>query len=175
MANLNAANPNGANTTPVSPPLPGLADIQEPLLANDWYFAPIWSLLLLLIVVLTIVAGYRWWRYYQAQKPVKYALAELDAIDLTAPNAAEMITTLMKRLILTQAPAHPAITMNGKPWQQFLTSSMPPNALPAEPLPDLLALHYQSAPAEADIRRYASFAATWLKRVKLTNSGAANA
>jgi hypothetical protein len=162
MANLNAA-----NVTPPQAAMPGLADIQEPLLANDWYRAPGWLLLLATLLLLLGYAGYRWWRYQQQQKPVTFALAELAKLDLTAPNAAELITTLLKRLLLTQVPAHPALTYSGTAWQQFLLSSLPTGVTPAEPLPDLLALHYQGTPALDDMRRYAVFAALWLQKVKL--------
>ncbi|RVU37637.1 DUF4381 domain-containing protein [Rheinheimera riviphila] len=175
------ANSNAANVAPPEAPIPetatmpGLADIQEPLLANDWYLAPGWSLLLVILVVLLGYAGYRWWRYQQQQKPIKFALAELEKLDLTAPNAAEMITTLLKRLLLTRLPAHPALALSGAAWQQYLMSSLPSSAKPVEPLPDLLALHYQSTPAVDDIRRYAAFAAVWLQKVKFTNTGAPDA
>lgn len=180
MANSNAANaapPEALKPETAIPDtsMPGLADIQEPLLANDWYLAPGWSLLLFILLAILGFAGYRWWRHYQQQKPTKFALAELEKLDLTAPNAAEMITTLMKRLLLTRLPGHPALAFSGVLWQQYITSSLPTNVLPAEPLPDLLALHYQSAPALDDVRRYAVFAALWLKNVKLTQAGATDA
>jgi len=169
------ANSNAANVAPPDTAIPGLADIQEPLLANDWYLAPGWSLLLLILLAMLSYSGYRWWRHYQQQKPLKYALAELEKLDLTAPNAAEMITTLLKRLLLTQSPTHQALTLSGASWQQYLLSSLPAKVKLAEPLPDLLALHYQSAPAIDDIRRYAAFATLWLKHLKLTNAGAPDA
>lgn len=175
------ANSNAANVAPPPTPIaetatmPGLADIQEPLLANDWYLAPGWSILLLLVLGLLGYAGYRWWRYQQQQKPVKFALAELDKLDLTAPDAPEHITTLLKRLLLTRSPAHPALTLSGTAWQQYLIASLPASAQPADALPDLLTLHYQSAPASEDVKRYAAFAAVWLKKVKLTERGAAHA
>lgn len=169
------ANSNAANVAQPQASMPGLADIQEPVLANDWYLAPGWSVLLLILLAVLSYGGYRWWRHYQQQKPLKYALAELEKLDLTAPNAAEMITTLLKRLLLTRSPAHQALTLSGVAWQQYLLSSLPAKVKLAEPLPDLLALHYQSAPAIDDIRRYAAFAALWLKNVKLTNAGAPDA
>lgn len=161
------ANSNAANVTPPQASMPGLADIQEPLLANDWYRAPGGLLLIAILLLLLGYAGYRWWRYQQQQKPVKFALAELAKLDLTAPNAAEQISTLLKRLLLTRLPSHPALTYSGFAWQQFLLSSLPTGVTPAEPLPDLLSLHYQSAPAAEDIRRYAVFAELWLKKAKL--------
>ena len=169
------ANSNAANVTPPQASMPGLADIQEPLLANDWYRAPGWLLLIAILLLLLGYAGYRWWRYQQQQKPIKFALAQLEKFDLSAPNAAEQITTLLKRLLLTRIPAHPALTFSGSAWQQYLMSSLPGNVKLAEALPDLLALHYQSAPAVDDVRRYAVFAAVWLKTVKLTQPGATDA
>lgn len=169
------ANSNAANVIPPQAAMPGLADIQEPLLTNDWYLAPGWSLLLLIFLALIAYGGYRWWRYYLQQKPVKYALAELACLDLTAANAPEQITTLLKRLLLTKAPAHPALTMSGTAWQHYLSTSLPANVKPVEPLPDLMALHYQRSPANEDVRRYAAFAALWMKKVHLCSTGASNA
>jgi len=166
MANSNAANPTSAPAT-----MPGLADIQEPLLANDWYLAPGWLLLLFLLLALLSYATYRWWRYRQLQRPVKFALEALAKLNLSAPDAAEQITQLLKRLLMTLTSTHPAVALSGVAWQQYLMTSLPASALstlPADPLPDLLALHYQQSPAAEDIQRYATFAALWLKTVKVT-------
>lgn len=163
MANSNAAEQALPETS-----LPGLADIQEPLLANDWYLAPGWSLLLILLVALLSYLAYRCWRYRQWQQPVKVALAALAELDLTTADAAEQITRLMKRLLLTRQSAHPAVAFSGTAWQQYLLASLPKADLPADALPDLQALHYQSAPPIADIKRYAAFAALWLKKVNLS-------
>ena len=169
------ANSNAANVAPADVAMPGLADIQEPILANDWYLAPGWFLLLLIILALLGYAGYRWWRYHQQQKPLRYALAELNQLDLTTANAPAQITTLLKRVILTKVPGHPALTLSGTAWQQYLVTSLPPNSNPAAALPDLMALHYQRTPAIEEVRRYADFAVLWLHKVKLSHSGASNA
>ena len=166
------ANSNTANVAPPEATMPGLADIQEPVLANDWYLAPGWSLLFGIFLALVAYGGYRWWRYHQQQKPLRYALAELAKLDLTQSNAPEQITTLLKRLLITKAPAHPAVTLSGTAWQQFLVASLPADVKAAEPLPDLMALHYQGTPAIEDVRRYASFAALWLNKAKLSHAGA---
>ena len=165
------ANSNVANLAPPEATIPGLADIQEPLLNNDWYLAPGWSLLLILFLALCGYAGYRWWRYRQFQKPVQLALAELAKIDVATADAAQQITQLMKRLLITRLPAHPAITLTGAAWQQFLITSLPAavvKKLPADPLPDLLALHYQQTTAPDEIQRYAAFAALWLQKANLS-------
>ena len=169
------ANSNTANITPPEATMPGLADIVEPALANDWYLAPGWSILSGILLALVAYGGYRWWRYVEHQKPIRYALAELAKLDLTQSHAPEQITTLLKRLIITKAPTHPAVTLSGTAWQQYLVATLPANVKTADPLPDLLTLHYQGTPAIEDVRRYASFAALWLKKAKLSHSGASDA
>ena len=124
-----------------------------------------------LVLVILSYAGYRWWHYRQFYKPVKYALKALAELNLSQPNGAEQITQLLKRLLLTRTSKHPAVALSGVAWQQYLMASLPASALsklPADPLPDLLALHYQKSPAAEDIERYAAFAVFWLKAVKVT-------
>lgn len=164
MANSSAAKP-----TPTEATMPGLADIQEPLLANDWYMAPGWIVMLGMLFFGLCYLGYRYWRHYQHQKPVKFALLALSKLDLESSGSVEQITQLIKRLLLTRVSAHPAIALSGAAWQAFLMASLPASArstLPEDPLPDLQALHYQRTPAIEDIQRYAKFAAVWMKTVK---------
>jgi hypothetical protein len=163
------ANSSAAKLAPTEATMPGLADIQEPILANDWYMAPGWIILLGLLLLALSYVGYRYWRYVQCQKPVKFALSALAKLDLETPGSAEQITQLIKRLLLTRVPAHPAIALSGAAWQYFLITSLPKSlrsTLPNDPLPDLQALHYQRAPAIEDIQRYANFAAVWMSKVK---------
>jgi hypothetical protein len=163
------ANSSAAKHSPTEATIPGLADIQEPLLANDWYMAPGWIVLLAVLLFGFIYLCYRYWRHYQHQKPVKFALLTLSNLDLEASGSVEQITQLIKRLLLTRVSAHPAIALSGAAWQAFLMASLPASArstLPEDPLPDLQALHYQRAPAMEDIERYAKFAAIWMRKVK---------
>jgi hypothetical protein len=162
-------NSSTAKHTPTEATIPGLADIQEPLLANDWYMAPGWIVMLGLLMFGFCYLGYRYWRHYQHQKPVKFALLALSKLDLEASGSVEQITQLIKRLLLTRVSAHPAIALSGSAWQAFLMTSLPTSVcskLSDDPLPDLQALHYQRSPAKEDIQRYANFAAVWMKSVK---------
>jgi len=169
MANSNAASPATTQAT-----VPGLADIQEPLLGNDWYLAPGWLVVMLIVLGLIVYVGYRLWNYHLQQKPLRFTLAELARLDLNSADAPEQITTLLKRLLMTKIPGHPALTYSGSAWQQFLISSLPPKITPTAPLPDLMTLHYQASPSAEDIRLYATFAAFWLQKVNLNRLGASH-
>ncbi len=148
--------------TKPDPRLQALADIQEPLLASDWYLAPVWWLLACLVLLLL---GWliRRLRHRQPQQAAKQlALRELDRIDLAQSGSATAITALLKRYVQTKQPQHPALTQTGVQWQQFLVQSLRQPA--AQALPDLLALHYQAAPAAEDLTAYAEFARHWLQQ-----------
>lgn len=147
--------------TEPDPRLQSLADIQEPLLASDWYLAPIWWLLaaLLLLLLLWLL---RLLRQRQPQpQSQQLALSELASIDLQQPASASAITALLKRYLQTKVPQHPALTQTGGQWQQFLQQSLSQPA--AQLLPDLLTLHYQASPATEDLQAYADFARHWLQ------------
>ena len=144
-----------------NPALQQLVDIQEPALGNDWYMAPVWWIAFVLIVVVVVFALRLYQRRQQQQAPRRFALANLARITPETPDAAHQITALLKRLLLTQAPSHPALGYSGEAWQQYLCHSLA--AQYQRPLPDLLALHYQQQPAVEDIALYASFAQQWLQ------------
>lgn len=151
--------------TKPDPRLQALADIQEPLLASDWYLAPIWWLSAALVLLLL---GWLLWRMRQRQPQQaskQLALRELDSIELGQSGSATAITALLKRYLQTKVPQHPALTQTGAQWQQFLLQSLRQPA--AQALPDLLALHYQAAPAEQDLIAYAEFARHWLQHHQL--------
>lgn len=145
-----------------------LADIQEPALGNDWYLAPGWWLLAVLVLTLLWLL-YRKYRQHQLkQAPKGFALKALAALDLGAPDAPAQITALLKRYLLNQQPDHPALSYSGAAWRQFLLNSLHANQQAAVPeLPDLLALHYQGSPQQAAVQAYASFAAFWLQHTAL--------
>jgi hypothetical protein len=146
--------------TKPDPQLQGLADIQEPQLLNDWYFAPIWWLLALCIVLLSWWCVKRWRQRALAQQPRLFALKELTMIDVQQPTAPHQITTLLKRYLQTQAPQHPALTQSGLNWQQFLQQTTVQSTDVV--LPDLLVLHYQATPLVDEVKTYAHFAEHWL-------------
>lgn len=146
--------------TKPDPRLQALADIQEPQLVSDWYLAPIWWLLALLLFVALFWFLWRWRRQQQTNRPRDLALQELATIDLQQANAVCGITALLKRYLQTKVAQHPALTYSGLRWQQFLQHSLPRTA--SITLPDLLALQYQASPLADDIRAYADFAKYWL-------------
>lgn len=151
--------------TKPDPRLQALADIQEPLLASDWYLAPVWWLLACLVLLLLgwLIRRVRMRQPQQASKQL--ALRELAAIDLTQSDSATAITALLKRYLQTKRPQHPALTQTGAQWQQFLLQSL--RQPTAQALPDLLALHYQAAPTAQDLAAYADFARHWLQHHQL--------
>ncbi|MCT6700851.1 DUF4381 domain-containing protein [Rheinheimera sp. 4Y26] len=157
-----------ANTAAQPQALAQLADIQEPLLVNDWYLAPGWWLLATLVLTLLWLL-YRKYRQQQLkQAPKRFALKALAALDKGAAGAPAQITALLKRWLLSQNPGHPALSYSGEAWRQFLLNSLktkPKAAVVA--LPDLLALHYQRAPQQTEIQAYADFAALWLQYADL--------
>lgn len=157
-----------ANSPAQQQALAQLADIQEPILGNDWYLAPGWWLLAALVLTLSWLL-YRKYRQQQLkQAPRRFALKVLAALDLSATDASAQITALLKRWLLNQQPDHPALSYSGKSWQQFLLNSLPANQQTvAATLPDLLALHYQGSPQLSDVQAYASFAAYWLQHADL--------
>jgi hypothetical protein len=147
--------------TKPDPRLQSLADIQEPLLASDWYLAPIWWLLAVFVLLLLGWLIRRVRMRQPQQAATQLALRELSAIALDQSGSATAITALLKRYVQTKMPQHPALTQTGAQWQQFLVQSLRQPA--AQALPDLLALHYQAAPAEQDLIAYAEFARHWLQ------------
>lgn len=151
-----------------NPALQQLADIQEPALGNDWYMAPIWWLLLLLTMFLVVLAFRFYRRRQQRLAPRRFAQASLAGIGLDDKDAAHQITALLKRVLLSEAPSHPALSYSGNAWQQFLTQSLgakQQRSLP--PLPDLLALHYQPQPDAGQLELYARFARLWLQHANI--------
>lgn len=146
--------------TEPDPRLQSLADIQEPLLASDWYLAPIWWLLAVLLLLL-LGFGLRLLRQRRPQpQSQQLALSELAGIDLQQAGSATAITAVLKRYLQTKVPQHPALTQTGAQWQQFLQQSQ---QHPFAALPDLLALHYQASPAPEQLQAYADFARHWLQ------------
>ena len=152
-----------------NPALQQLADIQEPVLGNDWYMAPIWWLLLLLTLFLLVLV-FRLYRRRQLRlAPRRFAQASLAGIGLDDKDAAHQITALLKRVLLSEAPSHPALSYSGTAWQQFLTQSLGAKHQSSLPqLPDLLALHYQPQPDAGQLELYARFARLWLQHANIT-------
>lgn len=157
-----------ANTAAQPQALAQLADIQEPLLVNDWYLAPGWWLLVALALTLLWLLSRKYRQQQLKQAPKRFALKALAALDKGAADAPAQITALLKRWLLSQNPCHPALSYSGEAWRKFLLKSLQNRQKTAVPtLPDLLALHYQRSPQQTEIQAYADFAALWLQYANL--------
>lgn len=113
-----------------------LADISEPAFTADFALAPVWWLLLALVlgsVFYVAIRLYRRWRHLAAQRE---ALQLLEQISLQ-PDAAAQMNQLLKRVLQHYQPAHPALQLTGRQWQQWLAQQH------SLPLPDLGRLLYQ--------------------------------
>lgn len=146
--------------TKPDPRLQNLADIQEPQLLSDWYLAPIWWVLAVCILLLCWWGFRRWRRHQLKQRPRQLAQQALAMVNLAQPTAPHQISAVLKRYLLTLAPTHPALTLSGQQWQQFLLQTSTEQS--EFTLPDLLALHYQPSPSVDDVAAYAKFAQHWL-------------
>lgn len=168
---------NTTNAQPQNPALAQLADIQEPLLANDWYLAPVWWLLAVFVIVVSWLLLRHYQQFQLRRAPRRVALATLSKLELNTADAPAQITSLLKRWLLSEAPQHPALAYSGKNWQQFLLLTLTASGqhkINSAPLPDLLALHYQQSPDPAQVQRYAAFAHVWLQHADLRLNGNAN-
>lgn len=126
-----------------------LADIYEPELILPWQPAlGHWLLLSLALLLLGLIfwQGYRRW---QADRPRRAALAELKQINWQDPTAVATVNQLLKRLVQSYQPQHPALSSGTELWQQFLQRQLPA----ALPLPDLQRLLYQPPTQTAEVAR----------------------
>ena len=136
-------------------PLSQLADISEPPLVLGFAFTPIWWLLsLVLITGLFYVAlrFYKRWRFYAAKRQALQLLEQASV----EKNAASMFNQLIKRVLVHYQPAHPALSLNSKQWQQWLAAQQ------EMPLPDLTRLLYQAGTDRAGTEQFYQFAKVWL-------------
>jgi hypothetical protein len=132
-----------------------LADISEPPLQAGFALAPLWWLLIVLIVsavAYVLVRLYRRWRYFAAKRDALVLLAQLSP---TATSATE-INQLIKRVLQHYQPAHPALSMDSVHWQRWLAFQQ------AKPLPDLATLLYQNHADAKACEQFYQFAQCWL-------------
>lgn len=136
-------------------PLDQLADISEPVLQTGFALAPIWWLLLILVVAAVaylLLRLYKRWRYFAAKRE---ALQLLDQI-ATKPNAAAQINQLLKRVLQHYQPAHPALTLPTQRWQSWLAQQH------HNTLPNLTRLLYQADSDSHAKEQFYQFAKVWL-------------
>lgn len=136
-------------------PLEKLADISEPELILNFALAPIWWLLIALLLIgllFLAVHCYQRWRYFSAKRE---ALTLLDNISNDALAAAS-INQLLKRVIQHYQPHHPALSLSITQWQHWLSTEC------NQPLPDLSLLLYQQGHHAEAVTQFQQFAKAWL-------------
>lgn len=132
-----------------------LADISEPAFTADFALAPLWWLLLALVLGSLLYLAiwlYLRWRHLAAQRE---ALKLLEQISLQ-PDAAAQMNQLLKRVLRHYQPAHPALQLTGQQWQQWLAQQHP------LPLPDLSRLLYQAQRDTDANELFYQFSKAWL-------------
>lgn len=133
-----------------------LADISEPAFSLGFQLAPLWWLLLVIILLSLGYIALRYylrWRYLTAKRQALLLLAQMA----TPPDAAQL-NQLIKRVLRHYQPAHPALTMGIHDWQRWLSMQQ------TLPLPDLASLLYQPNTADTAAARQAFYLFTrqWL-------------
>ncbi|WP_166840571.1 DUF4381 family protein [Rheinheimera pleomorphica] len=132
-----------------------LADIAEPETLQHFALAPLWWLLLALVLagaVYLLLSLYQRWRYFAAKRQALQLLEQL-ALQNDAPV---QINLLLKRVLQHYQPGHPALSCSTTQWQHWLAQQHP------LPLPDLTQLLYQGRQdVEANEQLY-QFARAWL-------------
>lgn len=136
-------------------PLAHLADISEPELVLGFALAPLWWLLIAVLTMALLYLAlyfYRRWRYFA---PKRQALLLLEQIHRSGDDPTQ-INQLIKRVLRHYQPAHPALSMDSKHWQQWLAAQC------TAALPDLTALLYQRQ-GNSDVKAALYlFAKAWL-------------
>lgn len=137
-------------------PLNQLADISEPAIQYSFALAPLyWLLLGLMLVTLLYLAirAYRRHLYFAAKRDALQLLAQTAA----APHQAAAINALLKRVLQQYQPGHPALSVSTACWQHWLASQQD------SPLPDLSKLLYQGQCDAEATAQYYHFARRWLE------------
>lgn len=141
------------------PALEHLADISEPPLELGFELAPIWWLVIVLVITLLTYLLWRWYRRWRFFAAKRQALQLLGQLELKQHPASE-INLLLKRVLRHYQPEHPALGMVPADWQCWLSSQH------HCALPDLTALLYQPGDDKQANRQFYLFAKVWLKHYK---------
>ena len=122
---MNTPNVNTNNSPTPQADLSQLKDIHLPNAISDWPIAFGWWVLLILIL-LSIVAGLYFWRRYKiknANKKAALHLLKRQYIQFKSDNDSHTFlqhsNQILKRYCLTQYPA--AVGLSGSAWTTFLT------------------------------------------------------
>lgn len=139
-----------------------LADIQQPPLPDEFYLAPGYILLSLLLLILLSWFGWRLFQQYRRNSARRIALHLLEQINLQQKDAANQILLLLKQYLQTKKTGHPALAMQSAQFVTFLQQSASLEATP----PELDTLLYGRAPAPAAVAAWHLFAKQWLVKHK---------
>lgn len=138
-------------------PLSQLADISEPAINHSFALAPLYWVLLGLLVLTLLYLAIRAYQRYQYFAAKREALLLLEHVS-DAAHPAGAINTLLKRVLAQYQPGHPALSVSTAKWQQWLSQQHD------QPLPDLTQLLYQPGANTAATAQYQLFARCWLQR-----------
>lgn len=133
-----------------------LADIQQPALPDEFYLAPVY---LLLLVLLAAVVWYCWRAYRVRQlhdRARQLALAELATLATTAD--ANQVLLLLKQYLRSRARSHPALVMPAADFFVYLQQTVPA----AQPLPAADWLLYSGQADAAARQQWFAYARLWL-------------
>lgn len=147
-------------------PLAGLRGLHTPPPPGWWPPAPGWWVLAALALAAAVTAVVLLIRRRRRAKPVRAALAELDAIFAAlddggdARECVQSVSTLLKRVALVRYPRVEVAALSGERWVTFLQNTAPRRADPAavEPL-----VRVYSARIEVDGEALRGFSRRWLQ------------
>lgn len=103
--------------------LSGLRDIHIPVKPDFWPLATGWYILIILIILFFLIT-YILWKIYQ-NKPLPYALKELEKIQRNPENDLKSLSQLLKRVAMAKYGRKEVALLTEDSWQDFLLSAAP--------------------------------------------------
>lgn len=103
--------------------LSGLRDIHLPTEPNFWPLATGWYILIIGLI-LSFLICFIWWRIYQ-NRPLPYALRELEKIQKTSKDQLKLLSQLLKRVAMAKYGRKEVAPLTEDTWQDFLLSAAP--------------------------------------------------